>query len=215
MRVYGFCGKKGSGKDTTASFLKEELELSGFKVKTIAYADRLKEICQEISGLGREYFYEPELKECLCDVNGYYATPREIMQKFGTEFIQGEMGWKQFWANYVSQEIAAALDGGEYDFFFVTDVRFDHEVDVIRAYDGNLIHVTKDINYSFPQTLWQKMKKFINEMQLHESEQCMVDYMEASDHVVNNSYDLNSLSLRCEDLAMWMALDYNGKKGIE
>lgn len=55
MKIIAISGKAQHGKDTTAEFLKSELETHGYKVQIAHYADLLKYICNFIfkSRLGK------------------------------------------------------------------------------------------------------------------------------------------------------------------
>jgi len=209
MKVYGVCGKKGSGKDTAADFLIAEIESSGFSVKRIAFADVLKKICSDFSGIPEIYFYDPDLKEQPVTVSGLSVTPREIMQKFGTDFIQHTLGWTHHWSDMVSRSISL-MHGEELpDFLFITDVRFDHEEKMIRYWDGSLIHVTKNFRYSFPANGIGILKKFWKELFEHKSEKCTAKYIDCfeGDFIITNDSSIEKLASKCEEISFLILMD--------
>lgn len=215
MKVYGICGKKGSGKDTVADFLIEDIQESGFTVSRIAFADVLKKVCSEFSGIPLDFFYRQDLKEYPLTVCGVSVTPRQIMQKFGTDFIQGTLGWKDHWSGMVSREISL-MHGVDPlpDFVFITDVRFEHEVEMIRYWDGDLIHVTKDYNYSFPKKGLDHLKKFWKELFEHKSEKCTAKYIDCfeGDYVITNDQSIERLAVKCDNVSFLILSEIaNGK----
>lgn len=56
--VIGLCGAKQSGKTTTAYMISEFLPC-----KTVAFADKLKNVCSDVFGVGRNHFDDQDLKE--------------------------------------------------------------------------------------------------------------------------------------------------------
>lgn len=59
MRVIGFVGPKGSGKDTAADLLRELKKAHG----RISFAGPLKEICSKVFSIPSTLFHDPDLKE--------------------------------------------------------------------------------------------------------------------------------------------------------
>src|ERR1035437_5843575 len=104
--IYGFCGRKGSGKDTLATIVKKEND----KFIIMHFADRLKEICSSVFSLDIINFHDPSLKENLLpspiSIDSYLSslqsevglplqsrnltvtTNRELLQVVGTDYIR-------------------------------------------------------------------------------------------------------------------------------
>lgn len=59
MKIVGFVGPKGSGKDTSADLLKE----LGIAKGKLSFAGPLKEMCSEVFGLPMNFFRDPVFKE--------------------------------------------------------------------------------------------------------------------------------------------------------
>lgn len=130
--LIGLAGPAGSGKDTIGEFLWKN---HGFL--TMAFADRLKDVASTMFGWERLALAEREFKETVDPVWG--ITPREALQRLGTEAVQGAFG-KDFWVRAWRQLYDQVRHG---DDVVVTDVRFEHEAEVIRALGGLIIHVRR------------------------------------------------------------------------
>lgn len=59
MRLIGFIGPKGAGKDEAARILGEHSKIYG----KLSFAGPLKKICQQLTGLHANFFNDPILKE--------------------------------------------------------------------------------------------------------------------------------------------------------
>lgn len=59
MKIIGFVGPKGSGKDTAADLLKELKKSSG----KLSFAGPLKELCSQVFDVAPQLFHDPVLKE--------------------------------------------------------------------------------------------------------------------------------------------------------
>lgn len=131
-KLIGITGKAHSGKDTIADHLWAE-----YAYTRIAFADPLKRAAQEIFGLSHEQVFDQELKEMM--VEHWGMTPRQILQKLGTEAIRGTFGgdvWTKRWL--LSYDFLKATDD-----VVVPDVRFDEEAALIRAQGGVIIEVRR------------------------------------------------------------------------
>lgn len=212
MKLYGVCGKKGSGKDTSSEIISLHLIERGYSVKTIAFADELKKMCARMSGLDESWFYDHTLKETPFYLSGNISTtPRELMQTFGTEYIQKTMGWKDFWVEYVRAE-TLLYDEDEFDVVLVTDVRFDHEERMVREFNGKMIHVTKNVDYSFPPNVIASTIKFFKELKEHSSEKCSARFIKDDDIVIPNSGTIQELRQRCNLVANQIISELKGNQ---
>lgn len=85
--IIGISGAKGSGKDLLASYLVEE-----YGYKRIAFADSLKLICSQLTGLPLRYFEDPGLKEKAVHVDNEWVNffvSGEFNSQFSKELISG------------------------------------------------------------------------------------------------------------------------------
>lgn len=134
-------GKKGSGKDTVADYLRKEYDFKKF-----AFADELKNMClvfcnEIMFGADKEtgenitidHFYNEALKERLLsfpfvDDLEEEITPRYIMQKFGTNFIR-----RYFDENYWIKNTIMNIKNKNWENNAISDLRYKNELNVITA----------------------------------------------------------------------------------
>lgn len=112
--------QKRAGKDTLAELL---VERDGWW--SLAFAHKLKEICQDLYGFSDAQLYG-DLKEVIDP--RYNMSPRLMMQRFGTEAVRQQV-WNKTWTDYIfKQEIPRLMETGQTK-FVITDLRFENEVD--------------------------------------------------------------------------------------
>src|SRR5436853_7359802 len=86
-KLIGIIGKKGHGKSETSKRLATILHKEHQKdVEIITFSSFLKDALKEIFGLTYEQLHDPTLKETI--VPYWNVTPRELLQKFGTEMLR-------------------------------------------------------------------------------------------------------------------------------
>lgn len=149
--IFGLVGKKGSGKDTVAHFLAKR-----YCVERTAFAAPLKEAAQVIFGLSdRQVNGTIEDKETVDPRWG--LTPREIMQRLGTEVGRGIC--EDVWVRRCRQRIEESarprfvggvdLSGGERrgtKHWAITDVRFPNEAAMVRDLGGVIVLVRRPVD---------------------------------------------------------------------
>lgn len=142
--LVGITGRKRSGKDTIGKYLAENY---GFI--QLAYADTLKEVCKIVFGLSDEQLYGNKEKET---VDEYWKhTPREILQKVGTELFRNTLPKelnnieKDIWIRSIEKTIMNYIKDG-HNKFVITDVRFQNELDFIKNNNGIMIKVVRPFN---------------------------------------------------------------------
>lgn len=144
VKVFGFLGRKGSGKDTASECLRKRVEAQGEIFLTFSLADPLKEICQSLvertfgCSISREYFYDPSLKDVpvqgvdpLPLWNGRTLVPRKMMQELGTDILRYHLG-DDVWVDALIRKIENALSGLPEDasvVISIPDIRFPSEVE--------------------------------------------------------------------------------------
>ena len=156
--IIGLIGLAGSGKDTAADFLVDK----GF-VK-MAWADPIKRFAMEIFDFSEEQLWGPSEKRSEPDKryplsNGEFLTPREVLQKIGTE--GGRAAYDSIWTNYTlrkAKEILTdpnisydKLDGtyGSHHTVIVpgvviSDCRFMNECKAIQDAGGTIIKIVRE-----------------------------------------------------------------------
>lgn len=130
MKLIAFCGLKGSGKSTAASFLEEEHEF-----QRLSFATPVKEMAMAM-GLTRDQLYDPILKESL--ISEFGMTPREILQKLGTEV--GRNFHKNIWIDILFFKIDKQYRSKD---ITVDDCRFLNEAEAIRKRGGHIIGIQR------------------------------------------------------------------------
>lgn len=136
MIIIGISGKKGSGKDTFASLLANELlRKQGLKVTLKAFADKLKKCCAILSGQFDWIFYDQNSKNKKAGLLS--MTNRELMQKFGDLTRQLD---QDIWIK-LALEPDTRINP---DVLIITDVRFRNEAKAIKDKGGILIRIESD-----------------------------------------------------------------------
>jgi len=140
IKLVGFAGRAGSGKDTAAN-------LVGFYKSS--FARPLKHACAALFGLMPKDFNEPQYKE---QIDPYWGiSPRQMAQFFGTEVVRNHMEellpgiGKDFWVYRQTQQIKQFFGEAPINptLVAITDVRFQNEYDWIISNGGIIIHITR------------------------------------------------------------------------
>lgn len=133
IKLIGIHGKARSGKDTMANFL---VENHGFT--KMAFADPIKWAVSSAFGIPVNEVYSDEFKEMTHPVWG--MTGRQILQLFGTEAMRETFGthfWVRRWMmDYEKLRTVSSV--------VVSDVREEHEAEVIRDIGGLIVHLRRD-----------------------------------------------------------------------
>ena len=120
-------GRKRSGKDWTATAIKQQLELHGYSVEVMSFAEPLKDIASIIldmplSDLEFAKNTDAYLLESTNSQPEYLTTFRLLLQKLGTEAMKkhfGESVWYDLLIKRIEQSSA--------DYILVPDYRFPEE----------------------------------------------------------------------------------------
>lgn len=148
MKVICISGKAQHGKDTTAGFIRDELEKRGNNVLIAHYADLLKYICWQFFGWNGEK-----------DDAG-----RRILQYVGTDIIRAQR--PNYWVDFLTGFLE--LFKNEWDYVLIPDCRFPNEIDEMRSrgFDVAALRVRRE-NFTSPLT---------EEQQKHPSETALDNY---------------------------------------
>ena len=120
-------GRKRSGKDWTATAIKQQLELHGYSVEVMSFAEPLKDIASIIldmplSDLESAKNNNDSIYQTGSYYNEYLTTFRSMLQKLGTEAMKkyfGDFVWYDLLINRIEQSSA--------DYILVPDYRFPEE----------------------------------------------------------------------------------------
>jgi hypothetical protein len=188
--IIGVIGKKRSGKDTIADFLKRK-----YQFQQGSFAKPIKECCKLIFDWTDEHVYG-SLKEVVDPRWG--ISPRQAMQHFGTDWAQVEL-CKSFPAFskktgrslWVKRLLADYLKDGMKNDIVISDARFPHEKKCIEDFAKKnkvkcyFIRVERDQN------------KKLNEKDNHASEKEMESM--GQDIIIKNNGTLEELYAKVKD----------------
>lgn len=178
--IVGIGHRKRVGKDTFAGLLAKSLENLGFEVLQEGFADKLKDVCNQIygwAGIERADFYDrfPAEREKRNPILG--MTPREPWIKFGTNAVRREV-YDDTWLDYL------LMQQGRCDVLIIPDVRFRNEFNRIRSDGGILIKVSR---LSAPKST--------------DIADCNLDDETTWDYVVHNEGDMAGLEATARAIA--------------
>lgn len=189
MKVIAISGHAKNGKDTVANIIENELEMNGFRVQIIHYADLLKFICKRYLGWNGKK-----------DEEG-----RTLLQEVGTYGFR----WHDpnFWVDFVATVLEVL--GDRWDYVLIPDTRFPNEIDVLKEKGFDVTHlrvVRSDANTGLTE-----------EQQKHESETALDD-VEPDVYVLNNGTFSELVAAMQEFTDHCIILDdrdYNGQFNIK
>jgi dephospho-CoA kinase len=164
-------GKAGSGKDTVAQFMKEELEKHGKKVLIIKYGDAVKWVL-------RDYFNWDGQK----DIVG-----RTLLQRIGTDVVRAKH--PNYWTAIVVGLLQCFEPYNDFDIALVPDARFPNEVDIALQELQNCVSVRVE-RRNEDGSEWINTA-LTEEQRQHPSETSLDHY--AFDYVIHNDEGLDTL----------------------
>jgi len=141
-------GKKRSGKDTTASYIKDYLRLQGKTVEIVSLADPLKGIMAllfDTSVQEIDYYKNNPSKVWVEVLNRdnlvlQQTDFRRLLQLLGTECRDNYFG-RNIWVNMAKNTILASRA----DYVIIPDLRFPFEYEgVLGDFDTKTIKITRD-----------------------------------------------------------------------
>jgi dephospho-CoA kinase len=177
MSVIGILGLKRSGKDTSAEYL-----INNYGYVRYSFADPLKRATKEIFGFTDEQLWGDE-KETIDSNWGISA--REILQIMGTELFQYDIHkhtdklshiGRNIWVNRFKIWYKDELKKNPNLMVVIPDVRFPHEVDIIKSIGGSI---------------WKVVRPSLNNVDLHPSETEMESII--PDLLINNDSTIENL----------------------
>jgi hypothetical protein len=132
MKVVGICGLARCGKDSFYSFCKKSLSSKGVESIRFAFADSLKQECNEIleKYTGISAFTEnPKEKEII----------RPLLVTYGTH-IRRRIN-PNCWIDKIQNDVLQNVKNNKIT--FITDVRFENEIDWVHEIGGKSVHITR------------------------------------------------------------------------
>nr|WP_145544755.1 hypothetical protein [Variovorax boronicumulans] len=212
LHVVGLTGAQDAGKDTVGQLLATHC---GFV--RIAFADALRAEVTQAFGVDPRIFVDRATKDSptpalaleRCTQAGFILamqthhgrrgvvldmrcarSPRQIMRLWGTEWrVASTAG---YWLTPVAMRISEMFRRAEASRFVITDVRYQHEADLVRQYQGLLWQIKRPGREVAPQE--------------HSSENDGSAF--GPDTVIGNNYDVPHLQQQV--LAAWQ-----GRRALE
>ena len=131
MNIIGISGLARSGKDTLYSLLSEKLKDKGLSSTRIAFADELKEECNDflLKNVGIQAFTEKNSeKEIIRPFLGCYGS--KVRRRLN----------ENCWIEKVSHRLKSI---NETKYVFITDVRYENEINWVKSKKGKTIHISR------------------------------------------------------------------------
>ena len=131
VKIVGFTGKAGAGKDTAADYLKG---YHGYEKH--AFAGPLKRAVSVLFGIDLLTLNDPIMKEVPDKV--WRRTPRYLMQWLGTDALR-----KEITDDFFVISMARAIDDSLSNLIVISDVRFDDEARFVKKMGGTVIRIER------------------------------------------------------------------------
>lgn len=142
MRIIGFFGHSGAGKDTLAM----SMISFGVDAKVYKFAEPLKKMAacfldasyEDVAGVSSESrsFVNSNNSKLIALTGGKLSTPRELMQWLGTDVFRNQMD-SDIWTKHLLHRMDEDSD------VFITDGRFTNTFDSIKKWGGDCVLVTR------------------------------------------------------------------------
>jgi len=203
-KIIGISGKIGSGKDTFAELLAEQLH---GKVERHALADKLRLITEIISGVRMITTHEVnkpfcnEIKNYSQDqknifIKHFNKTIGETLQLVGTELFRNNFDTDIWVKSLFNEELEVKLNNNK--IIVIPDVRFINEANFILKEGGFLIRLDGD-----PMDVRKNSLRDLN----HISETNLDNYTGFSKVIYNNKKDIEILRKIVSELITELVLD--------
>lgn len=137
IKLIGFTGPIGSGKDTLA---KEILRIAPYGSR-VKFADKMYAMANALDPVIDPDMSHEDKEGWLLD-DPELGTRRSFMQQLGTEFGR-ECLHQNIWVKATDHRIQKLWEQNPFQLIILTDVRFPNEADYVRRH-GLLIHLLPD-----------------------------------------------------------------------
>lgn len=138
-----FSGKKQSGKDTCGEYIVQQFKKRNLSVHSLAFADNLKFCVNTMFDLSENETSNENKDKIIPRLN---TSPRKLYQYIGTEVLQKQMkelfNIENIHHYHIIKKLNTIAENNKNNNFVFTDVRFNHEYDLLKNY-------AKNNNYNF------------------------------------------------------------------
>jgi hypothetical protein len=135
MKIIGFTGPPGCGKDTAFLAIQASFKTAGLYAERFSFADHLRATANFMLGDDYSRFWGGPFKdEPLAALNGH--APREMLIELG---MLGRKYRPAVWLDKVMSDIGCS--GA--DISVITDVRFHNEAVAVTEAGGELVHIDR------------------------------------------------------------------------
>jgi energy-coupling factor transporter ATP-binding protein EcfA2 len=135
MRIVGFTGKSGSGKDTSAAILAGMSDAR--RVRSTAFVEPLKNAAKILFCFSQEQLYANIEKE---DPR-WGKSPSQVFDWLENDVLRKQVD-KDFFIKNMQMRINNAKKQG-IDLFIITDVQFDNEAEFLLSQGGSVVHLSR------------------------------------------------------------------------
>lgn len=129
MILIGLTGKKRSGKDTVAGYIKTYFEKQGKTVQIEAFARPIKDIMNQVFHISNETI---ELDKEVPIQKWGNRSPRVLMQTIGDAL-------RKIDSDVFIKHMKHRIQTSNADIFIISDIRFANEADLIQREQGGMI----------------------------------------------------------------------------
>ena len=179
MKIFCVSGKAGSGKDTFADMLEEELTMRGEKVLITHYADLLKYICKTFFRWNGEK-------------DGF---GRSLLQWVGTDVVREKN--PDFWVDFLIAILGFFQD--RWTSVIIPDCRFENEIENLQCHTEWTVIPVRMVR--------EEANVLSDEQRLHPSETSLDDF--PFQFVIENTGTLEQLRDSAEVFAEHIKLRYD------
>jgi hypothetical protein len=190
--IISLSGKLQSGKDTTASIIKELIPEMNWEVKK--WAGKLKEIASSLTNIPLHKWESGDFKEHTLPAPWDNFTGRQFLQLLGTDAMRNNFDTEVWVKALMSQYIVSTSTIGtsEFDFsevdvepnWIITDTRFPNELEAVKQKGALLIKVIRSYDTNAGE---------------HPSE-TQLDYFADWDYIIENTGSMNLLRSSVKDI---------------
>lgn len=151
MKIIAICGQKGTGKDTVASMIIDQLTKANRPFKKIQFGDPAKQIVCQAFDLRNDRDYNQFIRSIITLPNGTERTGKAIAKTIQMKLRQGN-----------SKIFIDGLEDSIYEFkgfhpeqfddvvFLITDLRFKDELKWCRNHKATIVKIKRDGSYYDP-----------------------------------------------------------------